>query len=746
MIINITVLGIVQGVGFRPFIANLAQEFGINGSVLNCGGVVKITAQASQDLLNEFIRKIKNEPPLGSHILKVEISEAIGEELTGFHILSSEESTEETPILPPDFPVCDNCLKELNDKENRRYNYPFISCTSCGPRYSIIESIPYDRHTTSMSDFKFCKECLEEYTGNDRRRHAQTISCHECGPQLILRDSEEKFHYKDGAFKLAVNLLKTGKIIAIKGIGGYQFACSPYDELAVENLRLLKHRDKKPFAVMFSCVDDIKKSCKVEDDEEKLLTSQARPIVLLEKKSEIFCRSVSEESRYIGAFLPYTPLHKLLIDECGELIMTSANLSSEPIISNDDEMLSLKSPYLSGVLYNKRRIVTSLDDSVARIINGSYQLIRRSRGYVPLPLIIDRAAENPILALGSDLKSSFCLMKDDRVYPSQYFGDMEDYGVYNLYNKNLKRMQDLFRIYPKLIACDLHPDYYTTKLASTLAHKSDDIRIIKIQHHHAHIASVMAENKINSCIGVAFDGTGYGSDGTVWGGEFLLCNNQNYERFAFLQPVKLCGGDNSSKDAFLSLLCNLYDLGLTSDDSRFPLVKAALKNDINTYFSSSAGRLFDTVSAILGIRDFNSYEGECAVALENLADYAIKNDISPYPLKVLVESSESCYVVSRRELILSILDALACGADKSSVALGFHIALAKAVHEVCTLIRSSSGENRVALSGGVFANLLFTQECIKRLEKESFEVYINRDVPANDGGICLGQAWIAAQM
>lgn len=746
MIVNINVVGIVQGVGFRPFVARLAESLCINGSVLNCGGIVKILAQGSKDSLDEFVTKIKFEPPLGSYILNVEILEAQEEELNGFHILTSNEDSEETPMLPPDLPVCDNCLKELNDPNNRRYRYPFISCTSCGPRYSIIESIPYDRHTTSMSEFEFCQSCYDEYTSNDRRRHAQTISCHQCGPQLLYKDLSGKSYVGNEAFEIAANLLKNGAVIALKGVGGYQFACLPSDEVAVSNLRLLKHRDKKPFAVMFSSVNHINQCCRVSELEKQLLLSPARPIVLLKKENDIFSYNVSGESQYIGAFLPYTPLHKLLIDECGPLVMTSGNLSSEPIITDDEEMLSLKSTYLAGVLYNKRRIITPLDDSVTRVINDSSQIIRRSRGYVPLPIMLNKKSKEPILALGGDLKATFCLMKDDRVYLSQYFGDMEDYGVSCVYNKALEHMQKLFGIYPKAIVCDLHPNYHTTKLSSDIANKSSETRVISIQHHHAHIASVMAEHNLESCIGVAFDGTGYGTDGSVWGGEFLLCNKAQYNRVAYLEPVKMCGGDTSSKDASLAMLCNLYDLGITSDDKRFSLVKAALDNNINTYLSSSAGRLFDIVSAILGFKEYNSYEGECAIALENAANTAIKKGILPYPLQVLVKSSEGHLVISRRELILSLLQAIDEGVNKYSLALGFHMALAEAIQNVCIALRTLYNENKVALSGGVFTNAILTLECIKRLSKDNFEVYINKDVPTNDGGICLGQAWLAAQM
>jgi hydrogenase maturation protein HypF len=745
MTVTITVLGIVQGVGYRPFTARLAKKLEITGTVLNSGGIVQIIANGKKEAVDEFVHRLKSQQPAGADVTKIQVSEIPEQNFADFKIVQSTKTTEETPIIPPDLPMCETCRQELYSPENRRYRYPFISCVACGPRYSIINTLPYDRENITMGDFPMCADCKKEYTGDDRRRHAQTISCHDCGPQLILQVPSTVFHTEE-ALQKAIELLKNGAVLAIKGIGGYQFACSPKNAQAVENLRLLKHREKKPFAVMFSSLDSCKEYCVTTPKEKKLLLSTARPIVLLPIKKHTFCEGVSGESRFLGAFLAYTPLHQLLTDACGPLVMTSGNLTSEPIITQDEDMLKLSSPYLGGVLYNLRRIVTPLDDSVARVVNGELQVIRRSRGYVPLPIYLQQRAETPVLAMGGDLKSCFCLSQNDRAYLSQYFGDMEHYEVSQVYQKNLTRMQQIFGITPKIIACDLHPNYHTSQLAEELVRQSPETKLQKIQHHHAHIGSVMAEHNLSECIGVAFDGTGYGTDGCIWGGEFLLCKGAEYNRCAHLSYVKLCGGDAAALDATLTVNCYLAAMGEQGNDDRFAMIQAALKQNINTQQSSSMGRLFDAVSAILGIRKANSYEGECAIALENAAAAAQQDGIAPYPLHFTIEYGKLESTVDQVGLLKDMLTAVKSGVEKGALALGFHEAICEMVLHVCSHIREQSGENKVALSGGVFGNLLLTQGCVKKLENANFEVFLNSQVPTNDGGICLGQAFLCSQM
>lgn len=741
----ITVLGIVQGVGYRPFVARLARELKITGTVLNSGGIVKIVANGEKEVIDIFVHRLKFNSPKGANVTEIKYKSIPEQSFNNFKIVTSVQSADEVPIIPADLPMCEDCRRELYDLGNRRYRYPFISCIACGPRYSIINSLPYDRETITMDSFQMCDNCADEYTEEDnRRRHAQTISCRDCGPQLILQLPRAEYH-KDEALRKAIELLNQGLVLAIKGIGGYQFACLPNNPQAIENLRLLKHRDKKPFAVMFSNLQMLKMYCKVSAPEEQLLTSAACPICLLQKNENTFCDGVSGESRFIGAFLPYTPLHQLLTDACGSLVMTSGNLTNEPININDEDMLSLSSPHLAGVLYNLRQIVTPLDDSVARIVCNKTQLVRRSRGYVPLPVNLQQEAKRDILAMGGDLKSCFCLYKNSRAYVSQYFGDMENYHVSKVYEENLSRMENLFVIHPEIIACDMHPQYVTSGFAEKLS-KINKIKLLKIQHHHAHAASVMAENNLSSCIGVVFDGTGYGTDGAVWGGEVLLCNGTKFERSAHLGYVKLCGGDSAAKNAEFTAYSYLNAVGKAVDNNDFKTLQAAIKNNINTFNSSSMGRLFDAVSAVLSIKTYNTYEGECAIALENCAADFETNGKEPYPLHFEINYDSDIAVVNQIDIIKDIFEASQNGVSKGALALGFHKAIAKMVCEVCIHIRENSGENRVTLSGGVFANLLLTQFSVKLLENAEFEVYINSEVPTNDGGISLGQAWLCGQM
>ena len=743
MTLLIQVLGMVQGIGFRPFVARLAESLHLTGYVCNSGGIVEITVQGDNRAVNEFIHRLKLHPPSGSQITEILTKKVERDPFSTFQIIEShnDHNTQIPPILPVYLPVCEECLNEMQQPQNRRYRYPFISCTACGPRYTIMESLPYDRETTVMNDFPLCPSCQEEYTGSGRRRHAQTISCHECGPYLLLKLSDATFT-RESALQKACSLLKAGKILAVKGIGGYQFICSPFLERAVLNLRRLKGREKKPFAIMFPNLLALKKVCSVSDTEEEILCGVQHPIVLLPKREDPFCTQVCGESRFLGAFLPYTPLHALLTESCGPLIATSGNLAGEPIIIRDEEMLTLSISELAGVLYHQRRITTPLDDSVVRIFSGTVQMIRRARGYVPSPLFLKEKALLPILSAGGDLKSSFCLLKGDRAYMSQYFGDLESYGVAKNYVKNIERMCSLFQIKPQAIACDLHPSYLSRRLVQQ-AIPFQNLPIFFIQHHHAHIASVMAEHSLDSCIGVAFDGTGYGTDKTIWGGEFLFCHDAQFERSGFLEPIAICGGDLSAKDADLTALCHLSAAKIPSCDPRFSVVQAAIKQNIQSMLSSSIGRFFDAVCAILGIRKFNSYEGECAIALENCASHALQHGVFPYPLSFPILSTEHGFLLQRNLAIQELYCAKESGISVEALALGFHLSLSVAVCELCKKIRKKTGENRVALSGGVFMNLILSRACERLLVQNGFSVFFNHAVPMNDGGICLGQAFIA---
>ena len=753
MTLLITVLGIVQGVGYRPFAARLAKEMGITGSVRNSGGIVHIEARGEESKLAAFSEALSSRCPPGAVVTEV-LTERIPDtgRFEDFRIIPSGGNTEHTPILPPDLPVCPACLDELRDPRNRRHAYPFISCVDCGPRYSIIRKIPYDRDTITMDAFPMCPTCEKEYTGDDRRRHAQTISCRDCGPQLILSTGDAVIE-KDAALSAAVGILRQGGVLAVKGIGGYQLACRPDSADTVRALRILKKRDSKPFAVMFPDIGTVRGMCRVSPGEERLLLSAARPIVLLKPEKMPFVPDVNAGSRFQGAFLPYTGLHQMLTDSCGPLIMTSANLSEDPILFRDSDIFEVTSPYLSGILWHTREIVTPLDDSVARITAGRTQMIRRSRGYVPLPVSVEQPASHTVLALGGDLKGAFCLAKEGRAYLSQYFGDMENYAVRKNYIENVSRMEELFHMDPDMIACDMHPMYATSDLARKWNEGSGekDRKLVRIQHHHAHIASVMAEHRLDSCIGVAFDGTGYGTDGAIWGSEFLLCRGAAFERKAHLSYIRLAGGDSAAKDASLAAFCYLEAAGMAPDHPEGALLRAALSDGNLSVRTSSMGRLFDAVSAVLGIRNRNTYEGECAIALENAAAEALASGIPPYPLHFpaahdMDESTGDSGSESDPSAVLKeIFLAAKAGADARALALGFHQAVVRMAVSHCVRIREESGENRVALSGGVFANVLLAEACIAALGRNGFDVYMNEAVPANDGGISLGQAWLCGR-
>ncbi len=738
---EIMVLGAVQGVGFRPFVAALACELGITGTVQNNGGIVTIFAEGTQKAMERFVHRLLSNPPPGALVLDVRTKEVPAKGFADFRILPSTRCSKEIPVFPPDLPLCERCLQEMKNPKDRRYAYPLISCTSCGPRYSILECLPYDRENTSMQEFPLCPQCGEEYAGGSRRRHAQTISCHGCGPQMIFWDGKKELLGKK-AMERAIRLLQSGGVLAIKGIGGYQLACLPGKEKSVFRLRKYKQREKKPLAIMVPSLEAARELCDIREEEERLLTSPARPIVLLREKhgGSRFPASVSGESRFLGLFLPYTGVHQMLTDACGPLVMTSANRSGEPMITEDKTMLSAMQG-LDGILYHKREILRPLDDSVVQAVAGNLQFVRRSRGYVPLPLWLSKRAQAPILAMGGDLKACFSLLAEDRAYLSQYFGDMEHYGVVQVYERELVCMQNIFGIRPEKIACDLHPGYHTSALAQKLA-EENRIPLVKIQHHHAHAASVMAEHGLSSCIGVVFDGTGYGPDGTIWGGEFLYCRDAEFSREAHLTPIPLCGGDASAKDASLTAMSYRAAYGLSCGDSRFPAVQAALAHRINTVQSSSMGRLFDTVSALLGVRMYNSYEGECAVALENAAAAAVQEGKSPLPLAFSIIRHGGVFHADAGDLVRKLAQR---EYPAEQAALGFHEAAARMICELCIRIREKTGEEKVALSGGVFVNRLLTGRTLAMLKQAGFAVYLNRQAPCNDGGISLGQAWLALQ-
>lgn len=733
---KITVYGIVQGVGFRPLVYHIAKKYGINGLVQNSGGIVNIIAQSAKQSIDDFLSDLKHDELRSYEILDIKTDEILsGDEYVDFKIAESDHN-EYMAVIPPDLPVCDECGKELYIPGNRRFHNPFVSCMACGPRYTIMKRLPYDRDTTSMADFSMCDDCLEEYVSpEDRRFHAQTISCNNCGPYLIF----DNFTDED-AFESAVSKIKSGGIIAVKGIGGYHFACSPFEEKTVENLRKLKGREEKPFAVMFENMDSVREYCTLSKEEEELLKSKARPIVLLCRKDGKMAYSTNKDSMYCGVFLPYTGLQIMLTKRCGPLIMTSANISGQPIIKEDGEMLSLKSDFLDGVLYNTRRILRSLDDSVAKIVDGGAQITRRSRGYVPYPVFISGGNKDKmIFAAGSDLKAAFCLYREGSAVVSQYFGDLEERKVFELYKSSVSDLKNLLKILPDAAVCDLHPNYHSSRYARSLG-----LPVIYAQHHHAHIASVMAEHGLKGPVmGVAFDGTGYGDDGNIWGGEFLVCEGAEYTRYAHLKYTSVIGGDESMIDAKKTASCFLISHGLEEhiNDPRLSIIQAALKNNINTVLTSSMGRLFDAAASILDIRHENRYEGQCAANLEKQAAYALKDKLEPQKLRFAIEKKDGKAEINPKP-VLEAMCKLKYDSDIRSLALGFHYAAADMILEICNDIREEKNINTVALSGGVFQNTLLMERTLKVLREKNFNVFYNIKVPPNDGSISLGQTFI----
>jgi len=736
---RITVYGIVQGVGFRPLVYHIARKHNILGTVRNIGGLVEIITQSTERDFEDFLQELKTSECGGCEIVKIEIEDYLAEKFSDFKIIESS-ADEQVSIIPPDLPVCLECQKELYTDSDRRLLNPFISCMSCGPRYTIIEELPYDRCNTTMKDFTMCHSCNKDYTSPDNRRfHAQTISCYDCGPYLIFRGlTVEQELFEKEALEAAIAIILSGGIVAVKGIGGYHFVCSPFDESTVLDLRKLKGREEKPFAVMFENLSSVEEYCVVSEEEREFLESKARPIVLLYTKEKNHISTVANQgSIYCGAFLPYTALQMLLTKRCGPLIMTSANISNQPIIREDEVMLSLKSPYLKGVLYNTRHIVRSVDDSVAKIIHNKPQLIRRSRGYVPYPVFLQTGKQDiQILAAGGDLKAAFCLYKNGSAVVSQYFGDLEECSVMKEYETSIADLLRLLKITPELAVCDYHPNYYSSGYIKTLG-----IPVLQVQHHHAHVASVMAEHQLDEpVIGVAFDGTGYGTDGNIWGGEFLVCEGATFLRAAHLEYTPILGGDKSMRDAKKTATCYLLNSGLSDyiQDDRRDIIEAAVINKVNTVLTSSMGRLFDAVASILNVGQENRYEGECAANLER---EAVLFPAKPEKL-TFAYSKKSGIIEIDPKPVLEGLCRLRETVEIGALALGFHFAVADMINEVCENLRSEQNINAVALCGGVFQNTILTERTMKVLKEKGFRVYVNEAVPPNDGSISLGQTYL----
>ncbi|NOX97194.1 MAG: carbamoyltransferase HypF [Nitrospirae bacterium] len=759
---KIIVKGVVQGVGFRPFIHRLAVAHNLAGWVLNSSGGVVIEVEGEGETVERFYAQITClAPPLAS-IETACIDFHSPRNLDSFRVKSSLNENGEFVLVPPDISICEECFKELFDSHNRRYQYPFLNCTNCGPRFSIIKGIPYDRAGTTMKKFEMCSLCAKEYQDiTHRRYHAEPNACPDCGPEVQLVKNEkgkiENLSQGRGAVEKSIKLLQKGSILAIKGIGGYHLACDARNNLAVRELRKRKYREDKPFALMAPTVETVKEFCEVEEEEERLLLSPGRPIVLLKKKEDCtVAEDVAPGHRYLGVMLPYTPLHYLFFG--GEalkiLVMTSGNISDEPIAYQDDEALSRLENIADYFLMHKRDIHMRCDDSVTRVWKGKEMLLRRSRGYVPYPLKVSPPFRKEILACGGELKNTFCLTKGNYAFLSHHVGDLENMETFTSFQEGIEHFKRLFRIEPELIACDLHPEYLSTKYARELTELSaSDLKLIQVQHHHAHVAGCMAENAIDEkVIGVAFDGTGYGCDGAIWGGEFLLADLSGFRRRAHFRYVPMPGGEMAIREPWRMVVSYLYQIygndflktefgGRKNKDECQNLVKM-LRQSLNCPLTSSVGRLFDTVSSLLGIRDKVNYEGQAAVELEMVArgERGVSDEAYGYEIR---KKENKTLLIDPGLIIIGIIDDLKRGLPASLISAKFHYTLACIIGEVCSAIRRESGLNKVILSGGVFQNVLLLENVFRLLKTEGFKVYTHHKVPPNDGGISLGQAVIA---
>ncbi|MEN3190066.1 MAG: carbamoyltransferase HypF [Atribacterota bacterium] len=750
---NIIIKGIVQGVGFRPFIHKLIKNYNLSGWVLNSNQGVEIEVEGEEEKLNSFIDDITEKLPPLARIEEIEVVRLPLIGYKGFFIKKSKAREENSLVLiSPDISICKDCLQELFDPQNRRFQYPFINCTNCGPRFTIIKDIPYDREKTTMSVFKMCPQCQSEYDNLENRRyHAQPNACAHCGPQVFIYNKDRKKIKNVNPIEQAVKFLQEGKIGAIKGLGGFHLACDATNDQAVLRLRNLKKREAKPFALMSFSLEKIEQYCDMEKEEKELLQDRARPIVLLRKKKDSLISSfVAPNNNCLGVMLPYTPLHYLLLkDNFLALVMTSGNFSEEPIIGDNQEALERLDKVVDFFLLYNREIFNRCDDSIIKITNHNSVFFRRARGYVPDPIALDFRLKE-VLAVGGELKNTICFSKGKYIFPSQYLGDLKSCGALNFFEETIEKFEKIFRINPQIIACDLHPDYLSTKYAEEMGVKRG-IEVVKIQHHYAHIVSCMAENNVRErVIGVAYDGTGYGDDGKIWGGEFLLCDLKKYFRIGHLRYAPLPGGDKAIAEPWRVTYSYLYSIygkkvkelkiGFIQrqNHNKLSIMEKMIEQKINSPLTSSCGRLFDAVSALIGIRDEVSYEGQAAMEMEAICISGIEEG---YGFDIYKENKE--FIVNPENIFKEIISDLKNGVGKGVIATKFHNTVADFTVDLCVKIREITNLNKVALSGGVFQNRYLTERIIFLLEKEGFQTYIQRKVPPNDGGISLGQAVVA---
>lgn len=743
---HVLVEGVVQGVGFRPYMHRLAAHHGLAGWVRNAGNGVEALIEGPSDQIEEFLAQLTVQPPPLARIADVHSSPEEPGGLCGFAIVASSNGTGTQPI-PADVAVCADCRRELHDPTDRRYHYPFINCTNCGPRYTIVEALPYDRKRTSMDAFAMCAACHAEYLDPTTRRfHAEPIACADCGPQLMLVAGMRRLGGAD-ALAEAQALLAAGAIIAVKGLGGYNLACDARNAMAVERLRAWKARGDKPLAIMVRDRDELARVAVASDAESDLLAAPAAPIVLVSvRPGSGLAPHIHPGTQVVGVMLPYTPLHELLLAEPAPpaLIMTSANRASEPMIIEDAVALARLPEIVTAVLLHDRPIVARVDDSVSHVINGREAPLRRARGYAPLPVRLPFAVP-PLLACGADMKNAFCFARDRSAVLSPYMGDLDNYDVFVSYEAAIDRIGSLLRIEPEAVCYDAHPYYLGRRFAER---RFPDRPHVVVQHHHAHIAAAMAEHELpGPVIGVAFDGTGYGDDGAIWGGEVLVAQYATFERAAHLAYVPLYGGSAAIREPWRVALAHARAAGIAWNERLLPLrtpdaaalnIVEALALEGRAPRTSSMGRLFDAVAALIGLRDVVTYDGQAAIELEAIADPA---STVPYDF---VLSDGTPYRIDVAPMIAAIVADVAAGTPAPEIAGRFHATVVALTTRACALIGRDHSIGTVVLSGGVFQNKRLTSTATAALESDGFTVYRHRMVPANDGGLALGQAVIGA--
>ena len=757
---HIHVTGVVQGVGFRPFVYGLATRLELYGWVCNTSAGVEIQIEGPEGSVTSFVEALSAEAPPLARIDQVATEDVHVDGFTSFDIRHSTAIEGAFQPISPDVSICADCEQELFDPHDHRYLYPFINCTNCGPRFTIIKDLPYDRPATTMAEFPLCEYCRKEYEDPlNRRFHAQPVACPDCGPIVQLRNLStndtalSNIDLRLPAILNARKLLREGKILAIKGLGGFHLACDARNAKAVEELRRRKGRGGKPFALMMSDKKTVERYCDVSETELAILTGNDKPIVLLKKRATTgLPDDLAPGMDALGVMLPYTPLHHLLINQTNKtladesvpsiLVMTSGNFSEEPIATDNQDAMERLAPLADAFLLHDRDIHIRCDDSVVKVDNQSIIFLRRSRGYAPYPVQLPFDVK-PILAVGGELKNTFCLTRDHYAFQSHHIGDMENAEVYESFEQGVEHLSRLFRIEPELIAYDMHPGYYTTKYAE----KITDIPRVAVQHHHAHIAACMADNGLDDrqVIGLSFDGTGYGTDGKIWGGEVLLASYADFERVAHLEYLPLPGGDTATRNPWRIAVGYAEALGLKIDDLPFirsidkesiDIVRQQVQKKLNAPETSSMGRLFDAVAALKGIRNEVTYEAQAAMELEVLSKSAL-NAANPYPFEIEND------VIQIGELLKHVIEDVQKNETASVIGARFHHTICKMAVDVCKRVREKTDINEVALSGGVWQNQVLLDLTRSALSKEDFVIYIHQLTPANDGGLALGQAVVA---